>query len=141
LTLTLLPFRAVPQATEFLDAPLTKKSSKAKKKDVTKKEHVSDITGFTTNSSLPVLGADTTVPVPSGASGAVISGEPTVAMSAPGSPAPRSGFTRIGGDLSAAGSASGTPAPEDRGKVQFGFSAIGKRKAEDDHSGPTPKRR
>ena len=131
----------MPQATEFLDAPLTKKNNKAKKKDLTKKEHVSDITGFTTNSPVPVLGADTMVSIPSGASGAIISGEPTVAVSTSGSPGPRSGFTRIGGDVSASGSAPGTPAPEDRGKVQFGFSAIGKRKAEDDHSGPTPKRR
>ena len=133
---------AVPQATEFLDAPLAKKSGKAKKKDVTKKEHISDITGFTTSSSMPVLGADTVVPIPSGVSGAIISAEPTVTISASGSPTPRSGFTRIGGgDASGPGSTSGTPAPEDRGKVQFGFAAVGKRKAEDGPSGSTPKRR
>ncbi|KAF8307736.1 SART-1-domain-containing protein [Clavulina sp. PMI_390] len=142
---------AVPQATEFLDAPITKKDKgKNKKKDVTKKEAVSDITGFTAN-SLPILGADTIIPsrpspYPSGASGAVISGEPTAASS----PAPmRSGFTRIGsttaGDASAPGSGSGTPVlAEERSKIQIGFAPMSaaKRKAVDQPLGsPPPKRR
>lgn len=139
-------YSAVPQASEFLDAPLTKKEKgKNKKKDLTKKEQVSDITGFTAG-SVPILGADTHVsrqspaPIPAGVSGAVIAGEPTA-------PTPmRSGFTRIGGvgGDSAPTSGSATPAPaEDRSKVQFGFVPVGgKRKALDEPSGSAaPKRR
>lgn len=98
-----------------------------------------DITGFTANSShisAPILGADAIVPIPSGSSGAIIAGEPTAA------PPIRSGFTRIGGADASASPATGSPVPDDRGKVAFGFSAIGKRKAGDEGSaGPAPKRR
>lgn len=143
--------RAVPQATEFLDAPLTKKEKggKPKKKDTTAKAGSFNMTaGFL---SQP-LGADAIIPA--GASGAVISAAPTSFVpsdgsappaSIPSAPSAPSGFKRIAGS-GEPGSGFASPAPasgaDDRGKVAFGFSAIGKRKGTaDDDGAPPPKRR
>lgn len=132
--LTDIIFRAVPQASEFLDAqPLSKgKTEKAKKKKEASKAQAMD-TGFIT---LPApqaqLISNGNSPGPSGLS----SGIP----SSTGSPAPsKPGFSRISSAVDSPAQG-GTPVPSDRSKVAFGFGA--KRKAgEDAHDPPPSKRR
>ena len=117
-------FRAVPQASEFLDAqPLAKgKTEKTKKKKEGKNALNSDA-GFMT------------VPAPQlhlMSNGNGNSPGPSASVS----PAPKPGFSRISTMVDNPPSQEGTPVPGERPKVAFGLGT--KRKAEVDETIATP---
>lgn len=121
-----MPCRAVPQASEFLDAqPLAKgKTEKTKKKKEGKNAQKSAESGFMT------------VPAPQLQ---LMSNGNSPGPSASASPAPKPGFSRISTMVDAP-SQEGTPAPGERPKVAFGLGM--KRKAEEEvAASPPPKRR
>jgi len=126
---------AVPQASEFLDAPNLSKGrnekSKGKKKDAGKvPAPVIDMTGFTNHPPMEPLGGPSNM-----TTSAVITSLPS---SNSGSPAPplmmKSSFSRISGEPTMDKESSRSPAG-DRTKVAFGFGT--KRKAAEE-GGSTP---
>ena len=126
-----LPYSAVPQAAEFLDAqPLSKGKTekvKSKKKDASKSTNKTMDNGFMT------------VPAPQAAynGSASVSPAPSLPGTETDSPAPRPGFSRItSAVVSDVASGSGTPVSTERSRVAFGFSA--KRKAGEEASGTPP---
>ena len=126
-----VPYSAVPQAAELLDAqPLSKgktEKTRSKKKDPSKPTAKTLDNGFMT------------VPAPQASfnGSAGTSPPPSLPGSETGSPAPRPGFSRITSTVvSDAVSGSGTPVSIERSKVAFGFSA--KRKAGEEASGTPP---
>ena len=117
--------RAVPQASEFLDAqPLAKgKTEKTKKKKEGKIAQKSAESGFMTVPAPQLhLMSNGTSPGPS--------------MST--SPAPKPGFSRISTMVDSP-SQEGTPAPGERPKVAFGLGA--KRKADEEATATPPSKR
>ena len=119
-------YRAVPQASEFLDAqPLAKgKTEKTKKKKEGKNALNSDA-GFMT------------VPAPQlqlMSNGNGSSPGPSASVS----PAPKPGFSRISTMADNTPSQEGTPAPGERPKVAFGLGLGTKRKADLDETMESP---
>ena len=119
-------YRAVPQASEFLDAqPLAKgKTEKTKKKKEGKNALNSDA-GFMT------------VPAPQlhlMSNGNESSPGPSASVS----PAPKPGFSRISTMADNTPSQEGTPVPGERPKVAFGLGLGTKRKADLDETIETP---
>lgn len=122
---------AVPQAAEFFDAqPLAKgKTEKTKKKKEGKNAQVKPEPGFMT------VPAPQIQPLLNGGS----PGPSNFAQSAPGSPAPKPGFSRISSAIETT-SQGGTPVPGERSRLTIGFGS--KRKAtEEPQNPPDPKRR
>ena len=129
--------RAVPQATEFLNATasLSKKDKdkgKGKKRELAGASPgpVLDMTGFTA-ATLPGAGPPMDHDIQSSA---VVSALPTTIS---GSPAPmaKSGFTRVMGEATPASGSASPVTHEERGRVQFGFGIPTKRKAEGERIG------
>ena len=118
--------RAVPQASEFLDAqPLAKgKTEKTKKKKEGKNAQRSAEASFMT--------------VPAPQLHLMSNGDSTPGPSASASPAPKPGFSRISSMVDNP-SQEGTPVPGERPKVAFGLSM--KRKAEEDATATPPSKR
>jgi U4/U6.U5 tri-snRNP-associated protein 1 len=123
--LILVVCRAVPQASEFLDAqPLAKgKTEKTKKKKEGRNAQKSAESGFMT------------VPAPQLH---LMSNGNSPGHSPSASPAPKPGFSRISTMVDAS-SQDGTPAPGERPKVAFGLAT--KRKADEEPAASPPSKR